>query len=466
MSGGKEHLSIVICGHVDSGKSTTTGRLLFELGGISERELEKLKAEAEALGKSSFAFAFYMDNNKEERERGVTIACNTKEFFTDRWHYTIIDAPGHRDFIKNMISGAAQADVALLMVPADGNFVTSIQKGNHKAGEVQGQTRQHALLINQLGVKQLIVGVNKMDIAIGGAYTEARYKEIVDEMKDMLQKVGWKKDQVLKGTPYIPISGWLGDNLLRSATDKMPWYTGQEVLDMNNKKATVTTLLSALNDWACPPPRLEDRAVRVPISGIYKIKGVGDVLAGRVEQGVITPGAQVIFIPTHTAGVPCGGKVFSIEMHHKTVERAGTGDNVGMCIKGLEKTNMPHSGDVLILKDDATLKACSKFTAQVRSLQIPGEIKVGYSPIGFVRCGHSACRVDKFIWKIGKETGGSKVNDPTALKANEMAEIVFIPQQPLVVEPFDSCEGLSRVSFMDGNTAVLLGKIVAVEHKA
>jgi elongation factor 1-alpha len=330
---------------------------------------------------------------------------------------------------------------------------------------VQGQTRQHALLINQLGVKQLVVGVNKMDIAIGGAYLEARYNEIKNEMQDMLEKVGWKKDQVKKGTPYIPISGWVGDNLLKKS-DKMPWYKGQTVKNMTGQDVAVHTLLDALNDFAAPPPRLEDKAVRVPISGIYKIKGVGDVLAGRVEQGIITPGAQVIFIPTHTAGVPCAGKVFSIEMHHKNVDKAGTGDNVGMCIKGLEKNNMPHSGDVLILKDDNTLKACSKFTAQVRSLQIPGELKVGYSPIGFVRCGHSACRIDKFIWKMGKETGGAKVNDPTSLKANEMAEIVFIPQQPLVVEPFSSCEGLSRVSFMDGNTAVLLGKIIAVEHKA
>merc|ERR1712216_413923 len=195
MADGKEHLSIVICGHVDSGKSTTTGRLIFELGGIPERELEKLKAEADALGKSSFAFAFYMDRQKEERERGVTISCTTKEFFTDTWHYTIIDAPGHRDFIKNMISGAAQADVALLMVPADGNFTTAIQKGNHKAGEVQGQTRQHARLINLLGVKQLVIGVNKMDVKAdsGLAYTKDRFDEVKDEMLNTMSKVGWKK---------------------------------------------------------------------------------------------------------------------------------------------------------------------------------------------------------------------------------------------------------------------------------
>merc|ERR1712004_76994 len=192
---GKKHLGIVVVGHVDAGKSTTTGHLMFKLGGINERQLEKLKKEAEAQGKASFAFAFFMDKSKDERARGVTIACTTKEFFTDKYHYTIIDAPGHRDFIKNMISGAAQADVALLMVPADGNFTTAIQKGNHKAGEVQGQTRQHARLINLLGVKQLSIGINKMDCDTAG-YKEDRYVEIRDEMKNMLIKVGWKKDFV------------------------------------------------------------------------------------------------------------------------------------------------------------------------------------------------------------------------------------------------------------------------------
>merc|ERR1712048_515105 len=185
MAEGKQHMSIVICGHVDSGKSTTTGRLLFELGGVEEREMEKLKSLAEELGKGSFAFAFFMDRQKEERERGVTIACTTKEFFTDNWHYTIIDAPGHRDFIKNMITGASQADVALIMVPADGNFTTAIQRGNHKAGEVQGQTRQHSRLINLLGVKQVAVGVNKMDCDVA-KYSNERYTEIRDEMKNML----------------------------------------------------------------------------------------------------------------------------------------------------------------------------------------------------------------------------------------------------------------------------------------
>jgi len=462
MADGKEHLSIVICGHVDSGKSTTTGRLLFELGGIPERELEKLKAEAEALGKQSFAFAFYMDRQKEERERGVTISCTTKEFYTEKWHYTIIDAPGHRDFIKNMISGAAQADVALLMVPADGNFTTAIQKGDHKAGEVQGQTRQHARLLNLLGVKQLLCGVNKMDCDVA-KYSKDRYEEIANEMKSMLVKVGWKKDFIAQSTPVLPISGWMGDNLIAKSTN-MGWWSGVDVLK-GKEKVHVHTLLDALNDFVDKPERKVDAPMRLPISGIYKIKGVGDVLAGRVEQGVVKPNEEVVFMPTHTAANPCTGKVFTVEMHHKRVEAANPGDNVGMNIKGLDKLNMPHTGDVMVYKSDTTLKTVKDFTAQIQTLDIPGELKVGYSPIGFVRCGRAASRMTEIKWKMGKETGGKKMEAPHSLKSNEVAEVVFAPCQPLVVDSFKNCEGLSRIAFLDGNSAVMLGKVTTTTAK-
>ncbi|KAG1667522.1 hypothetical protein FOA52_003860 [Chlamydomonas sp. UWO 241] len=464
MAEGKRHLSVVICGHVDSGKSTTTGRLIFELGGIPERELEKLKEEATRLGKASFAFAFYMDTQKEERARGVTISCTTKEFFTENWHYTIIDAPGHRDFIKNMISGAAQADVCLLMVPADGNFTTAIQKGDHKAGEIQGQTRQHARLINLLGVKQLIIGVNKMDTETAGPYSEARYHEIRDEMKHMLVRVGWKEDFLDSCVPTVPISGWMGDNLIKKS-ENMAWWAGKEVKTLDDRKVTVFTLLDCLNNMCTVPERKVVASMRLPISGCYKIKGVGDVLAGRVEQGVVKPNDEVIFLPTHTTANACAGKVFTVEMHHKRVDQAGPGDNVGMNIKGLDKGNMPRTGDVMILKSDTSLKPCANFTAQIQTLDIPGEVKAGYSPIGFVRCGRSACRLSKIDWKVGKETGGKKLDAPHALKANEMAQVVFEPCQPMIVESFKSCEGLSRIAFLDGNTAVMLGKIVAVEFK-
>jgi len=457
----KEHLSIVICGHVDSGKSTTTGRLIFELGGLPERELDKLKQEAERLGKGSFAFAFYMDRQKEERERGVTIACTTKEFYTEKWHYTVIDAPGHRDFIKNMISGAAQADVGVLMVPADGNFVTAIQKGNHKAGEVQGQTRQHARLINLLGVKQLVCGVNKMDTNDGtnGTYSEARYTEISTEMNRMLKLVGWPPGFVDKKVPIIPISGWNGDNLL-TKSDNMAWWKGQKVKISKEKAMVVVTLLDALNEFVQPAARDPEKKMRLPISGVYKIKGVGDVLTGRVEQGNVVCGMDVIFLPTHTASTACPGKIFTVEMHHKRLEEGGkSGDNIGMNIKALNKDNMPRVGDVMIYKEDDTLATSENFSAQVSVLDIPGSIKPGYSPIGHVRCGRAACRLVKICWRMGKETGGEKAEGAMELKTNDQAEAVFVPQQPMVVDSFANCEGLARIAFLDGNSAVMLGKV-------
>jgi len=461
MTEGKQHVSIVICGHVDAGKSTTTGRLIFELGGIPEREMAKLREEADRLGKGSFAFAFYMDRQKEERERGVTIACTTKEFFTATKHYTVIDAPGHRNFIKNMITGASQADVALLMVPADGNFTTAIARGNHKAGEVQGQTRQHALLINLLGVKQLLVGVNKMDADLAG-YKEVRYTEIKEEMERMLIRVGWLKNFITDSVPFLPISGWKGDNLITKSTN-MAWWKGA---DIKQGKVTVhvDTLLDCLEKFVTVPERITTSAARTPISGIYKIKGIGDVLTGRVEQGTVKPGEEVVFLPTHTTSTPCDGKIFTVEMHHKSVPQAVSGDNCGFNIKGLKKENMPRVGDVMVLKSDSTINRVKSFTAQVRVLDHPGELKVGYCPIAFVRTGRSAVRMTKIDWKVGKETGNQKLENPISLKANEMAQAVFEPQQPFVVDTFKNCEGLGRVAIMEGASVIMLGKVTAATH--
>merc|ERR1711935_691554 len=455
MAAEKVHMSVVICGHVDSGKSTTTGRLLFELGGIPEREMQKLKEEADRIGKGSFAFAFYMDTQKDERERGVTIKCTTKEFFTTDYHYSVIDAPGHRDFIKNMISGAAQADVGILMVPADGNFTTAIQKGDHKQGIVQGQTRQHARLISLLGVKQLIVGVNKMDADL------ARYNEIRDEMKSMLVKVGWPKGFVEKKVPVVPISGWMGDNLLTKSAN-MPWWNGMKCKISKEKAVHINTLKEALNDFVQIAKRDPEKPMRLPVSGVYKIKGVGDVLTGRVEQGSVKPGEEVIFLPTHTASTACPGKIFTVEMHHKRIDAGLSGDNIGMNVKALNKENMPRVGDVMIYKTDGSLATSTNFSAQLQVLDIPGSIKCGYSPIGHVRCGRAACRVVQFNWRMGKDTAQEKVEGAVELKTNDSAEVVFVPQQPLVVDTFSNCEGLARIAFLDGNSAVMLGKVQAV----
>merc|ERR1712216_129716 len=310
----------------------------------------------------------------------VTIKCTTKEFFTDQYHYSVIDAPGHRDFIKNMISGAAQADVGVLMVPADGNFVTAIQKGDHKAGEVQGQTRQHARLINLLGVKQLIVCINKMDAAPTACYKKDRYDEIAGEMKLMLVKVGWPKQFVEKRVPVIPISGWCGDNLLTKSTN-MPWWEGMKVKISKEKAVHVNTLLDGLETFVQPAKRDLALAMRLPLSGVYKIKGVGDVLTGRVEQGAVKPGEEVKFLPTHTDSTSCTGKVFTVEMHHKRIDHGSAGDNIGMNVKALNKENMPRVGDVMVYKSDGALATTKNFAAQVQILDIPGEISAATPPL-------------------------------------------------------------------------------------
>merc|ERR1712087_831622 len=261
----------------------------------------------------------------------------------------------------------------------------------------------------------------------------------------------------------LPLSGWMGDNLNKKS-ENMAWWSGADV-EVEKAKFHITTLYDCLNEMCSPPGRNETAPMRLPVSGIYKIKGVGDVLAGRVEQGIVKPNEEVVFMPTHTTANPCVGKVFTVEMHHKRVDEAKPGDNVGMNVKNLDKNNMPHNGDVMVYKKDTSLSPVKSFDAQVQILDIPNEIKVGYSPIGFVRTGRAACRITALKWKMGKETGGKKLEEPHSLKSNEMAQCTFEPQQPLVADSFKNCEGLSRIALMDGNGVRMLGKVASVEAK-
>ena len=456
----KPHLGVVIVGHVDAGKSTSTGHLLFELGGLSTRVLDKLKAEAEANGKSSFAFAYFLDKQKDERERGVTISCTTKEFHTKKYHYTIIDAPGHRDFIKNMISGASQADVAVLMVPANrGGFEVSIQKGNHKKGIVQGQTRQHARLLKLLGIEQVIVGINKMDDTSVN-YSEERYNEIRTEVMSMLTKIGYKESRI----PVIPMSGFNGENLTKKS-ENMPWYKGYKVQIGKNKFAEGFSLVDAFDNVARVPKRNNNGPVRLPISGVYKIGGVGTVVAGRMEQGTLKPDTRVRFIPSGLSG-----KVFTIEMHHKNQKQAVTGDNVGLNVKGLPKDLLPHPGELMVLENDIMTET-KRFTAVVQVQEHPGQLYCskdgtgGFTPQVHVRTSKGPCKMVSINWKMGKKsTGGVKMESPTFIEANDQAEIVFEPQGVArALTTFKDCPGLGRIAVMESNSLKMLGKIISVE---
>lgn len=467
---GKTHMGIVIVGHVDSGKSTTTGHLLFELGGIQEREMEKLKAEAEAEGMGSFAFAYATDKQKEERKRGITISCTTKEFFTDTKHYTIIDAPGHKDFIKNMIRGASQADVALLMVPASG-FEVAIAKGDRKKGTVEGQTRQHAMLCNLLGIKQLIVGINKMDDGQVN-YSQSRFTEIRDEVTRMLRQVGWgkslpdpKKGKELGEIPFIPMSGWTGENLTK-VSENMKWYEGYHV-KIGDKEIKGHTLIEALEHVVQFPERPVDKVFRMPMSGLMKIPGVGDVVTGRIEQGNLKVGDSVVFVPS---GIK--GRVFTIEMHHRNHETAGPGDNVGINIRGFPKDQKPKEGNIMLIDDGKNETQVESFKATVMVQEHPGKLhaakngKGGFTPMVMVRTSKTAAKLSKIHWKAGKvSTGGSKVEDAEFVEKGDQAEITFTPQQPIYVNKFSECPGLGRIAVMDSNSLVMLGKITDVTWK-
>lgn len=435
---------------------------MFELGGISARDMEKLQKEADLLGKSSFSYAFYMDTEKEERERGITIACRTKEFFTDNYHYTIIDAPGHRDFIKNMISGASQADVGLLLVPASAEFAAATAETNRDEGTIQGQSRQHARLINLLGVKQLIVGINKMD-SDHAAWKEERYNELKNEVANILVKVGWNKDFVANNVAFIPYSGFKGDNLIKPSENMASWWKGQDVKCADGTIAHVTTLLDCLNTYVKPPKRNADGIFRMPVSQVLSIKGVGNVITGRIESGTITPNTEVLFLPQHSEVNACTGRVFSIEMHHRSQPQAVAGDNVGLNVKNLNKDFMPKPGSIMILKDDATLRTTKRFTATVQIIDHPNEIKCNYSPIIHCRTAKSSCKLVAINWKMGKETGGKKLENPPYVKQGDACELVFEPLQPLVVEAFEKCEGLGRVCALDGNGVVMIGRVSKVE---
>jgi len=296
-------------------------------------------------------------------------------------------------------------------------------------------------------------------------WSEQRFNEVRDEMKNMLIKVGWAKEFVDTCVPIIPMSGWKGDNLLEKSTN-MAWWKGVDVKpDLKGTAIHVETLMDALDKLAQAPKRKEDAPLRMPLSGCFKIKGVGDVITGRIEQGKVKDGDEVVFLPRHTDAMPCTGKVFSVEMHHKKIPVANAGDNVGINVKGLAKENMPESGDIMVLKSDKTLKAAKSFTMQAQILDCPNPLKVGYCPIACVRTSKCSVKLAKINWVMHKSLGKEKVTDATELKAGYVAELVFEPTKELVVEKYTDCEGLGRVGLLEGHSIVMLGKVTAVQFR-
>lgn len=415
----KPHVNLVFIGHVDHGKSTLVGRLLYDSGALSEQEYRKLEAEAKSLGKGTFAFAFAMDKLKEERERGVTIDVAYRKFEGKKNYFTIIDAPGHKDFIKNMITGTSQADAAVLVVSA-------------KDG-VQAQTREHAFLAQVMGLKQLVVALNKMD-EVG--YEESKMKAAKDAANKLLTGVGYKPEQL----KFIPVSAWVGDNVAKKS-DKMKWYSGP-------------TLLEALDEIVAPAPPT-DKPLRLPVQDVYNIKGIGTVPVGRVETGIMKPGDKIIVMPSGAIT-----EVKTIEMHHEQLAQAVPGDNIGFNVRGLGKGDIARGDVVGHVTNPPTV--AKEFEAQIVVLSHPTAIPVGYTPVFHIHTAQLSCRIDAILKKLDPKTGAVKEENPTFLKTGDAAIVRIVPIKPLVAEEYKKFPQLGRFAIRDMGQTVAAGMIIKI----
>jgi len=418
----KPHINLVFIGHVDHGKSTLVGRLLYELGEVSEQTLKKYREEAEKLGKGTFEFAWVMDSLKDERERGLTIDIAHRKFETNKNYFTIIDAPGHRDFVKNMITGTSQADAAVL--------VCSVKDG------VQPQTKEHAFLAKTLGVNQIIVVLNKMDAV---NYDESKYNAVKEDLSRLLKSIGYKVDEI----DFIPISAYEGDNIIKKS-EKIPWYTGP-------------TFLEELDKLKAPEKPI-DKPLRLPVQDVYTITGVGTVPVGRVETGIIKPGQKVIFMPSGVSG-----EVKTIEMHHEQLSQAVPGDNIGFNVRGVGKTDIKR-GDVVGPVDNPPTVA-EDFTAQIVVLQHPSAITVGYTPVFHVHTAQVACQFVELIKKVDPKTGQVIEEKPQFLKTGDVAVVKIKPTKLLCIEKAKDFPQLGRFAVRDMGKTVAAGMVIDITPK-
>lgn len=420
----KPHLNLVFIGHVDHGKSTLVGRLLLDTESIESHVIEKYRKQAEETGKATFEFAWVMDKLKEERERGLTIDVAHKRFDTDKYYFTIIDAPGHRDFVKNMITGTSQADAAVLVV--------SVPDGP------QAQTKEHVFLARTLGVEQLIVAMNKMD-ATKPAYDEARFKDVKEQVSSLLTSVGYKVDEI----PFIPVSAFKGDNAI-AASDNLGWYKG-------------STILQALNDID-QPSKPTELPLRLPIQDVYSITGIGTVPVGRVETGILKPDMKISMQPADKSG-----EVKSIEMHHETIPQALPGDNVGFNVRGLGKDDV-RRGDVAGPADNPPTVA-KTFNARIMVLNHPSVITKGYTPVFHCHTAQVACTFEELIAKLDPKSGEKVEETPEFLKTGDAAIVKVRPTKPMVIEKTEDFPQLGRFAIRDMGQTVAAGMCIDVEKK-
>ena len=428
----KPHLNLIITGHIDNGKSTTMGHFLMDLGVVDERTIAQHAVESEKTGKGdTFKYAWVMDNIKDERERGITIDLAFQKFETPKFFFTLIDAPGHRDFIKNMITGASEADCAVLVLSAkEGETDTAVAPG--------GQAREHAFLLKTLGVNQLIVAINKMDV---GNYSEESYKNACEKGEKLIRSVGYKADAV----PFVPVSGWKGDNLVKRS-ENMPWYKGK-------------TLLEVFDDFKISEKPI-GKPLRVPIQDVYTITGVGTVPVGRVETGTMKVADKIIIMPSGAVG-----EIKSIETHHTQMPTAEAGDNIGFNLRGIDKKDVKR-GDVLGTPD-APPQVAKEFLAHIIVIHHPTAIAPGYTPVMHCHTAQVAATISEFISRINPATGAAEEESPKFLKVGDSAIVKIRPVRPIPIEAFKEFPEMGRFALRDMGATIAAGvvKQITEEHK-
>jgi elongation factor 1-alpha len=427
----KEHLNMIVTGHIDNGKSTTMGHFLMDLGVVDERTIAQHAKESEETGKGdTFKYAWVMDNIKDERARGITIDLAFKKFETPKYFFTLIDAPGHRDFVKNMITGASEADCAILVLSAkEGETDTAVAPG--------GQAREHAFLLKTLGVSQIILAINKMD---DSKFSEDAYKAAKEKGEKLVKSVGYKIENV----PAIPISGWTGDNLVKKS-ENMPWYSGK-------------TLLESFDDFKVPE-KPTGKPLRLPIQDVYSITGVGTVPVGRVETGTMKPNDKIIVMPSGAVG-----EIKSIETHHQEMPSATAGDNIGFNLRGIEKKDIKR-GDVLGTPDNPPCVA-KEFKAQIIVINHPTAIAPGYTPVMHCHTAQVAATISAFESKINPATGAAEEENPKFLKVGDSAIVRIRPVRPTCIETFQEFPEMGRFALRDMGSTIAAGIVKEITEKA
>ena len=418
----KPVINVVFVGHVDHGKSTTIGRLMFDSGKVKPEELEKLKAEAQKHGKAGFEFAYVMDRVKEERERGVTIDLAYEKLVTNKYEVTIIDAPGHRDFVKNMITGTSQADAAFLTVSA-------------KDG-VQPQTKEHVWLLRTMGVGQVAVILNKMDAV---EYKEDVFNKVKADVSAILKEAGYKPETIT----FLAVSGLQGDNVAKKSTN-MPWYKGPTVLEQL--------------DLFKEPEKPTDLPLRMPLQDVYEITGIGTVPVGKIETGVMKVGQKVLILPGRS-GKGVEGEVRSIEMHHEQLTQAEAGDNIGVNIRGVGKKDVARGDVICDAAKPATI--AEEFVAQIAVISHPTVIAKGYTPVFHVHTAQVPCQ---FVELIEVTRGNQTMKNPDFIKNGDVAKVRIKPIGNLVLETQATNPHMARFAIRDMGATVAAG--VCIELKA